>query len=96
MNNSSIVGENHQHPFVDYIVDTPLTKQWKAFIVDRYNDNTNSNEHVIYVTQVSLYLIDDVVMCKAFPTTLKSPYNIEKTSLEVTRLPFTSLITLIL
>lgn len=25
----------------------------------------------MYITQVSLYLIDDIVMCKAFPTILK-------------------------
>jgi len=57
-----------------YHIDNPLFNQWKAFTLEHYAEDTGPDEHVkIYVTHVGLYMNEDVVMCKAFPTTLKGP-----------------------
>jgi len=61
-----------RHPFINGIRDAPLPKQWRALTLDPYNCNIDPNEHVVvYITQVSLYSTDDVVMDKTFATTLK-------------------------
>ncbi|WVY97779.1 hypothetical protein V8G54_029930 [Vigna mungo] len=47
-------------------------KKWKALTQDQYDSSIDAYEHVIfYITQVSLYSIDDAIMCKAFALTLK-------------------------
>lgn len=61
------IGEKRHHPFIDGVTYTPLPKQWKLLAFDYCDGNIDSNAHVaIYVTQVSLYSTNDVVMCKAF------------------------------
>jgi len=62
------------HPFINGIMETPLPTQWEAFMLERCGGGTHPDEHVkIYVNNVYLYTTEDVVMCKAFPTTLKGP-----------------------
>jgi len=42
--------------------------------LDRYIGETDPDEHLkVYITHVALYTSQDVVFCKAFPTTLKGP-----------------------
>lgn len=74
-NNASLVAEGAcRHPFVDDIIDTSFSKQWKAITLDCYGDNTYPNEHIVVnITQQSLHSIDDAIICKAFPITLKGP-----------------------
>jgi len=63
-----------RHPFTDFIANTPLPTQWEPFTLDRYTGETDPNEHLkVYITHVALYTSQDVVFCKAFPTTLKGP-----------------------
>jgi len=63
-----------RHPFTDFITNTPLPAQWEPFNLDRYTDETDPDEHLkVYITHVALYTSQDVVFCKAFPTTLKGP-----------------------
>ena len=71
-NNNLVSKVKHWHPFVEDITKTSLSKQWETFTLDWYDGSTDPNEHVShYITQVILYSIDGVVMCKAFPTTLR-------------------------
>jgi len=63
-----------RHPFIDINTNTPLPTQWEPFTLDRYTGETDPDEHLkVYITHVALYTSDDVVFCKAFPTTLKGP-----------------------
>jgi len=49
-----------------------LPDNWKSPILEKYEVSTNQDEHVaIYITLVSLYTFNDVILCKVFPTILK-------------------------
>jgi len=49
----------------------PPPSQREAFTLECYSGDTNLDKHVkIYVTYVGLYTNEDVVMYKAFPTTI--------------------------
>ena len=64
-------GRNRRHPFVDEITETPLPHKWKAPTVT-YDGTTDTDEFVsIYTNQVSLYSIDDAVLCKSFSVALR-------------------------
>lgn len=40
--------------------------------IDKYDISTNPDEHInAYVTQVSLYVVDDTLLCQVFPISLK-------------------------
>jgi len=65
-----MVKTKNRHLFIDGITKTPLLKQWEVFTLNHYDESTNLDEHIfVYIIQVGLYSIQDVVMCKAFPTT---------------------------
>jgi len=77
-----------RHPFIDNIMEKPLSHNWKPLTVDRYDDSTNPDQYIeVYVTLVNLYTTNDIVLGRVLPTSLK----IFMLSL-VTRLP-TSLLT---
>ena len=60
------------HPFTDDIIATPLPDKWKGLTMNLYDGYTNSNEHLnIFITQMTLYTIDQTVWCKVFPTSLR-------------------------
>jgi len=62
----------HRQPFTDTIIRVPLSDKWKGFNKDRYDDMTDPDEHMdVYTTHMSLYIADDVVICRVFPTLLK-------------------------
>ena len=56
-----------RHLITDYIANTPLPIQWEPFTLERYIGETDPDEHL------KVYTSQDVVFCKAFPTTLKGP-----------------------
>jgi len=61
-----------QHPFTNTIIEVPLPDKWKGFNRDRYDGSTNPDEHIdAYTTHMSLYTLDDAVLCRVFPTSLK-------------------------
>lgn len=67
-----VMGGSWRHPFVESIMEVPLPSDWKSLIIDWYDDNIDLDEHVdIYVTQVNVYITDDSIMCRVFPTTLR-------------------------
>ena len=40
--------------------------------MDKYDETTDPDEHAdAYVTQVSLYMTEDALLCRVFPTSLK-------------------------
>jgi len=59
-------------PFMESIIEVPLSSTWKNPTLDKYDETTDPNEHVdAYVTQVSLYTAEDALLCRVFPTSLK-------------------------
>jgi len=65
VNTTCTAGPDRRHPFIDFIMDTPLPDKWKGFIRDRYDGTTDPNEHM------DAYTTDDAVLCRVFPTSLK-------------------------
>ncbi|XP_020224265.1 uncharacterized protein LOC109806305 [Cajanus cajan] len=62
----------HRHPFVDGIMEMPLSFGWKPLHLGRYDDTTDPDEHIyLYTTQVNLYTNDDAILCRVFSTSLK-------------------------
>jgi len=65
-------GGSRRHPFVDRIMNAELPLHWKGLNMEQYDGTTDPDEHLhIYVTQVDLYIDNDVVFCRVFPTSLK-------------------------
>jgi len=63
---------SRQHPFIESIMQVSLPHGWKSLTIDKYDDNDDPDEHVdAYVTQVSLYMADDSLLYRVFPTSLK-------------------------
>ena len=59
-------------PFVESIMEVPLPSTWKNPTLDKYDGTTDPDEHVdAYVTQVNLYTVEDALLCRVFPTSLK-------------------------
>ena len=59
-------------PFTARINDTPLPSTWKGVTLDKYDGIIDSGKHIdIYVVQVGFYNMNDVVLCKVIPTSLK-------------------------
>lgn len=54
-------------------METFLATNWNSLTLDKYDGTTNNlDEHInMYVTQVSLYTTDDIVLCWVFPNSLK-------------------------
>jgi len=46
-------------------METFLATNWNSLTLDKYDGTTNNlDEHInMYVTQVSLYTTDDIVLC---------------------------------
>jgi len=45
---------------------------WKSLTLEKYDGSTDPDEHVaVYITQISLYISEDAILCRVFPTTLK-------------------------
>lgn len=53
-------------------MEATLPSNWKSLTILKYDDTSNPNEHMdVYIMQVSLYTIDDDVLCWVFPTFFK-------------------------
>jgi len=60
-----------RRPYVDSILSMALPAHWKGLNMDQYGGSTDPDEHIdIYVTQMSLYIVDKAILCKEFPTSL--------------------------
>lgn len=45
-------------------MEATLPSNWKSLTILKYDDTSNPNEHMdVYIMQVSLYTIDDDVLC---------------------------------
>jgi len=63
---------DRRHPFTDLIMEAPLPDKWRGFNRDRYDGTTDPDEHMdAYTTHMSLYITNDEVLCRVFPTPLK-------------------------
>jgi len=61
-----------RQPFTNAVIKAPLSYKWKGFNNDRYDSTTDPDEHMDdYTTHMSLYTLDDAVLCRLFPTSLK-------------------------
>ena len=61
-----------RHLFTDFVMETPLPDKWKGFNRDRYDGTTDPDEHMdAYTMHMSLYTLDNGVLCRVFPTSLK-------------------------
>jgi len=53
-------------------MEVSLSCTWKNPTLDKYDGTTDPDEHVdAYVTQVSLYITEDALLCRVFPSSLK-------------------------
>jgi len=53
-------------------MEVSLPHTWKSPMIDKYDDSGDPDEHVYaYVTQVSLYMANDALLCRVFSTSLK-------------------------
>lgn len=53
-------------------MQTTFPSYWKSLNIKKYDGSSDPNEHLdVYIIQVSFYTIDDVVLCRVFPTSLK-------------------------
>ena len=69
---SQLVKLRRQHPFVDVILDDPLSLGRNLLNIDRYDKTKDPDEHLEeYIMQVNLYTNDDVIPCRVFPSSLK-------------------------
>jgi len=72
MHTTETMGSIRRHPFIDFVIGTPLPDKWKGFNRDHYDDMTDPDEHIdAYTTHMSLYTSDDAVLFQVFPTSLK-------------------------
>ena len=71
-NTSLTMTGSRRDPFVDGIMVMNLPAIWKALTVDHYDGSSDLDEHIdTYVMQVSLYMTNDEVLSRVFPTLLK-------------------------
>ena len=53
-------------------METTLLSNWKNLIIDKYNSTIDSDKHLdMYISQVSLFTIDNVILCRVFSMSLK-------------------------
>lgn len=53
-------------------MESIVPSNWQNLTIEKYDDTTNPDEHLdVYITQVSLYTMDDAILCWVFPTSLK-------------------------
>lgn len=70
--NTTSLSPSPRNPFVAGIIDMSSPPTWNGVTLDKYDGTTDPYEHIyIYVAQVGLYIMDDVVVCKVFHTSLK-------------------------
>jgi len=63
-----------RHPFTEEIMKTPLPTNWRNPTLEMYDGPTNPDENLdMFTTQVSLFTLDDTVLSKVFPISLKDP-----------------------
>lgn len=54
------------------IVEAQLPTSWNGLSIDRYDEVIDPDEHIdVNTTHISLYTMDDNVMCRVFLTSLK-------------------------
>ena len=55
------------HLFVDGIMEAQLPPRWKTLTIDYYGGLSDLDEHMdVFVTQMSLFMNDVVIMCQVF------------------------------
>jgi len=60
------------HPFTDDIIVAPLPDKWRGLTMTFYDGSSDPDEHLnIFRNQMTLYMIDQTVWCKVFPTSLR-------------------------
>jgi len=60
------------HPFTNDIIAAPLLDKWRGLTMNLYDGSTDPYEHLnIFITQMTLYTIDQTVWCKVFSISLK-------------------------
>jgi len=61
-----------RHPLIDYVMGVLLPLMWKGMNIDHYDGTTDPDEHMnVYTTHMSLYTLENVILCRVFPTSLK-------------------------
>lgn len=54
-------------------MEATLLSNWKNLTIDKYKNTTDSDEHLdVYISQVSLFTIENVILCRVFSTSLKA------------------------
>ena len=73
-NQTSASRTARRHPFVDGIMEVELLAHWKGLTMSQYDGTTDPEEHVdVFTTQAGLCTLDDAILCRVFPTSLKGP-----------------------
>ena len=68
---TSTLDLSFRHPFIDCVMGAQLSAMWKGLNMDCYDSTTDPDEHMdVYTTHMSLYTLDNAVMCRVFPTHL--------------------------
>jgi len=53
-------------------MEATLPSNWKNLTIEKYDRTTNLDEHInVYVTQITLYTMNNVVLDHVFPTLVK-------------------------
>ncbi|KAL2338821.1 hypothetical protein Fmac_013267 [Flemingia macrophylla] len=66
------MGSSHKHPFSKRIIEAPLLENWRGLLMDKYDGSTDPEEHLnMFLTQVTLFVQNEAVFCRMFPTSLR-------------------------
>lgn len=53
-------------------MEATLPFNWKNLTIEKYDGITDLDEHLdVYITQVSMYTMNDAILCRVFLTLLK-------------------------
>jgi len=72
LNTTSTAVIDRRHLFTYFVTEASLPDKWKGFNRDCYDGTIDPDKHMdTYTTNMSLYTIDDTILCQVFPTSLK-------------------------